>query len=231
VISTLPPRPEPARADLSDVEGLRAVLRANLDALATLDALLATQSDGATEACAAGAAKGAAGFELTQDTIQLLGVADAPTCEGVTASKEGGGLVLRAAPSEPTPAPTRPDVDAMARPELIAQIEKAKRMQLIARERLPNSPELASLLARLSNQMRTAGARISSVDARSWSQEDDLTRVRLELGVSGPPEAVLEGLSFVARMTRVVVVREATFDATTGAPAAITLETYFLSQR
>ena len=171
-------------------------------------------------------ASGAQRLTASRRALRLESSGEVPECDGVTATRDGGFIVLSVEPAaapEPAPAPTGEDRDA-----LVSRLDHLENMRILSREFHPDAPEIPGLLQRVIQNAKVVEAEVVSVDATGWEERDGYTIIQFELGISGSPEAFLEALGLIARMTRIAAFHAASYDASReGAPAALTLEVYF----
>lgn len=96
------------------------------------------------------------------------------------------------------------------RAEVLARLEGLKRQLLIAREQLPQSAEVPSLLQRIHNQAKTAGLEINVFKRESNVTQSYYTEIPVKMELVGTYDELANFFYYVGRMTRIVNVRDIT---------------------
>jgi type IV pilus assembly protein PilO len=94
------------------------------------------------------------------------------------------------------------------RAEVVARLEKLKRQLLVAREKLPATAEVPSLLQRIHNQAKTAGLEISQFKRVSNSPKQYYIEIPVEMELVGTFDELANFFFYIGRMTRIVNVRD-----------------------
>lgn len=96
------------------------------------------------------------------------------------------------------------------RADVLSRLEKLKRDLLVAREQLPASAEVPSLLQRIHNQAKTAGLEITSFKRVPDESKNYYTEIPVEMKLSGSFDELANFFYYLGRMTRIVNVRDIT---------------------
>lgn len=88
--------------------------------------------------------------------------------------------------------------------EVKAKLERLGRKLLIAKEKLPDSAEVPSLLQRIHNQAKTAGLDIKSFKRVPNVSKDYYTEIPVEMKLVGTYDELANFFYYVGRMTRIV---------------------------
>jgi len=94
------------------------------------------------------------------------------------------------------------------REEVLSRLEGLKRQLLIAREQLPVSAEVPSLLQRIHNQAKTAGLEINTFKRLPNQAQAYYTEIPVEMELVGTYDELANFFYYVGRMTRIVNVRD-----------------------
>ncbi len=94
------------------------------------------------------------------------------------------------------------------RAEVLSRLEKLKRELLVAREQLPASAEVPSLLQRIHNQAKTAGLEITRFKRVDDVSKNYYTEIPVEMKLSGSFDELANFFYYLGRMTRIVNVRD-----------------------
>jgi type IV pilus assembly protein PilO len=92
--------------------------------------------------------------------------------------------------------------------EVRAQLERLETQLLIAREKLPNSEQISSLLQRVQNQAKTAGLDLDSFDIAPNQDEAYYVEIPVKMKLRGTYDELANFFYYVGRMTRIVNVRD-----------------------
>lgn len=90
------------------------------------------------------------------------------------------------------------------RAEAQARKEELNRQLLVAREKLPATAEISSLLQRIHNQAKTAGLEINRFQRRPDVAKADFVEIPVDMAMAGSFDEVANFLFYVGRMTRIV---------------------------
>ncbi len=96
------------------------------------------------------------------------------------------------------------------RAEVLSRLEKLKRDLLVAREQLPASAEVPSLLQRIHNQAKTAGLEITKFKRIPDESKNYYTEIPVEMELEGSFDELANFFFYLGRMTRIVNVRDIT---------------------
>ena len=94
------------------------------------------------------------------------------------------------------------------REEVLSRLEGLKRQLLIAREQLPVSAEVPSLLQRIHNQAKTAGLEITKFKRIQNQTQAYYTEIPVEMSLVGAFDELANFFYYVGRMTRIVNVKD-----------------------
>ena len=97
-----------------------------------------------------------------------------------------------------------------SRTEVLNQLEKLKRQLLIAREQLPASAEIPSLLQRIHNQAKTAGLEIRIFQRVENNKQPYYTEIPVQMELTGTFDELANFFYYIGRMRRIVNVRNIT---------------------
>ncbi|RDV37008.1 hypothetical protein DV096_15970 [Bradymonadaceae bacterium TMQ3] len=95
-----------------------------------------------------------------------------------------------------------------SRAEVVARLNDLERQLHIAREKLPVSAEIPSLLQRIHNQAKTAGLEINRFRRNEDVASEDFIEIPVEMELVGSFDEVANFFYFVGRMTRIVNVKD-----------------------
>ncbi|MFU8803101.1 MAG: type 4a pilus biogenesis protein PilO [Bradymonadaceae bacterium] len=90
------------------------------------------------------------------------------------------------------------------RAEAIARKEDLTRQLLVAREKLPATAEIPSLLQRIHNQGKTAGLEINRFQRKNDVVRTDFVEIPVDMALAGSFDEVANFFYYIARMTRIV---------------------------
>lgn len=93
------------------------------------------------------------------------------------------------------------------RADVLARLEGLKRQLIIAREKLPATAEVPSLLQRIHNQGKTAGLDINKFKRLPDTAKDYYTEIPVEMELVGTYDELANFFFYVGRMTRIVNVQ------------------------
>lgn len=94
------------------------------------------------------------------------------------------------------------------RAEVVARLEKLKRQLLVAREKLPATAEVPSLLQRIHNQAKTAGLEITQFKRVDNAPKEYYIEIPVEMELEGTFDELANFFFYIGRMTRIVNVRD-----------------------
>ena len=88
--------------------------------------------------------------------------------------------------------------------EVMAKLERLDRKLLIAKEKLPDSAEVPSLLQRIHNQAKTAGLEIKSFKRVPNQNKNYYTEIPVSMRLVGTYDELANFFYYIGRMTRIV---------------------------
>ena len=94
------------------------------------------------------------------------------------------------------------------RAEVLNRLESLKRQLLVAREQLPASAEVPSLLQRIHNQAKTAGLEIEKFERMTDQDRSYYTEIPVKMELEGTYDELANFFYYIGRMTRIVNIRE-----------------------
>lgn len=92
--------------------------------------------------------------------------------------------------------------------EVVARLEALNAQLHIAREKLPESAEIPSLLQRIHNQAQTAGLSINRFQRNEDVDRADFVEIPVAISMKGNFDEMTNFFYFVGRMTRIVNIRQ-----------------------
>jgi type IV pilus assembly protein PilO len=98
------------------------------------------------------------------------------------------------------------------RADVLARLEGLKRQLIIAREKLPATAEVPSLLQRIHNQGKTAGLDINKFRRLPDTAQDYYTEIPVEMELVGTYDELANFFYYIGRMTRIVNVQGITLE-------------------
>lgn len=94
------------------------------------------------------------------------------------------------------------------RAEILVRLEKLNRRLLIAREELPVSAEVPSLLQKIHNQAKTAGLEINKFKREDNVAQQYYTEIPVEMQLEGTYDELANFFFYIGRLKRIVNVRD-----------------------
>jgi type IV pilus assembly protein PilO len=98
------------------------------------------------------------------------------------------------------------------RADVLARLEGLKRQLIIAREKLPATAEVPSLLQRIHNQGKTAGLDINKFKRLPDATKDYYIEIPVEMELVGTYDELANFFYYIGRMTRIVNVQGITLE-------------------
>jgi type IV pilus assembly protein PilO len=102
------------------------------------------------------------------------------------------------------------DVVKANRADVLARLENLKKQLIIAREKLPATAEVPSLLQRIHNQGKTAGLDINKFRRLPDVSKDYYIEIPVEMELVGTYDELANFFHLIGRMTRIVNVQDLT---------------------
>lgn len=94
------------------------------------------------------------------------------------------------------------------RADILAKLEVLKRQLLIAREKLPVTAEVPSLLQRIHNQAKTAGLDIEEFKRLKDESKSYYVEIPVDMNLVGTYDELANFFYYVGRMTRIVNIKD-----------------------
>lgn len=95
-----------------------------------------------------------------------------------------------------------------SRSEVLARVEQLKRELYVAREKLPLTAEIPSLLQRIHNQAKTAGLDITVFQRQPDVARDYYIEIPVSMQLMGSYDELANFFYFLGRMTRIVNIKD-----------------------
>lgn len=96
------------------------------------------------------------------------------------------------------------------RSQVMERLEDLQRQLSIARDKLPATSEIPSLLQRIYNQGKTAGLEINKFKRNSDVERDHFIEIPVEMELVGTYDELVNFFFYVGRMTRIVDISDVT---------------------
>lgn len=96
--------------------------------------------------------------------------------------------------------------------EMEAQLQELDQQLQIAREKLPETAEIPSLLQRVYNQAKTAGLTIETFQRNDEVVRADYIEIPVQMQLTGTFDEVANFFFFVGRMTRIINIENVSLD-------------------